>query len=56
MSKKLIIGIVSIVIIILGLSFVIPVHNKVISKSTVQVEQPYPRTISSATVILYYKG
>lgn len=56
MSKKLIIGIVSIVIIILGLSFVIPVHNKVISKSTVQVEQPYPRTISSATVTLDYKG
>lgn len=55
-SKKLIIGIVSIVIIILGLSFVIPVHNKVISKSTVQVEQPYPRTISSATVTLDYKG
>lgn len=56
MSKKVKTIISAIILIILALSFVIPVHNKVISRSTIRVDKPYPQQISSALVTLDYKG
>lgn len=56
MFKKLKIIISAIILIILVLSFVIPVHNKVISRSIIRVDNPYPQQISSALVTLDYKG